>query len=496
MANDLVGRYAILQEIVYRRKPEDQALTFDEFAGFATQDAVSGRYAKRCLSSGCSNCCEERVRGVARENGQFGSWVVDTLGTAMKKLISAILLMIFVIGGILIYPAISNPYFFVCPGGACRYDLKRVVQFYKVKLGWNRKSQLTEAERAAKATFYRFEAKYKHKDRSTGRPEIIDFDIVAVCNMRVTMSADGSVKSTHNPVPRHFMKATRDGGAVTIVVPHLCDETNLRFGDAVPADFMPFVAWLDNVNLITSQMLGYASEDAYESPWSQLSFHGAKVSQASYQDWKTWRSKQLNAFKPVGFIRSPWGISNAGGEPENKPIQFSGIMNCSGYHRIKLPGDVRVRLRPYWPASRPEFWTPFEASTTDYDVFAKILKSDAYRGGHINSGESVRRRFGVVKRNGGGFIKPNRQPRHAGEYYPKFYVHTPMIPRKVIQNIDFQKDSKGFLKCGGTGYSAEAPKSLGFAHGTGLYISGRFVSRIASPVLVFERDEYVWKQAR
>ena len=186
-----------------------------------------------------------------------------------------------------------------------KYNNSRVSQR---RLKWLRSESQDEfEERMQEALFFRVTANYTHKDRNTGEIEELNFDVVATCTA-VLMDPEGITYSYEQPVPWNFGKATKDGGVAFLRVPKACSSGVFRKSHGIPDDFMPFMFWYDDVHEI-GQGLGFATEDAYESPIAPLRFKSASLTRATFRDWQVWRDKQLAEFKPIGILQSPWGLS-------------------------------------------------------------------------------------------------------------------------------------------------------------------------------------------
>lgn len=162
-------------------------------------------------------------------------------------------------------------------------------------------------ERIKDSIFYRVKAEYSHTNRKTDEKENIKFDFVAMCGSRVLMDAKGyTVSETDGVNPAYFFEPTADNGLVMMRVPFACKSG--EFAKNIPHDLTPFVVWFDNVHKLTHS-LGYSIEDAYESPTSQLKFQGASLERTDLDAWFEWREDRLKTFRPVGFVKSPWGVS-------------------------------------------------------------------------------------------------------------------------------------------------------------------------------------------
>ncbi len=372
-------------------------------------------------------------------------------------------------------------------------------------------------ERMKNLIFYRVKAHYSHEDRNTGETEDIRFDIVAVCSSNVLMDPKGySVAETGGgQTPSYFFHPTADDGLVFLRVPFACRSG--QFVDSVPDDFTPFVAWFDDIHNLKPG-LGYASEDVYESPLSQLKFHGASIERTDAEAWHAWRAKRLAEFKPVAFLKSPWGVTSAGNEPENNrdvshSPYFVGISNCTGMRRFKLPYNLKEKMSGIWPEGKPEFWWARDAGV-DTDAFNKAFifrqnyqPTEGYSTGLFAAGRSVPKDFGIVTQNGGGYLyELPHDKRIAAELYPVTSVLKVIsngderYNTVILEHIDYHPHNRGFVSCGGMNYRGEVDVSqFGFDQGEGYYLGDRLLWRsnfkkiLNYPISDFvERDTHIW----
>jgi len=259
-------------------------------------------------------------------------------------------------------------------------------------------SQSDFEKRMNRRVFYRLEAKYTHEDRNTGEIEEINFDIVALCDS-VLMDPKGLTAPREAPVPGRFGKATKDGGLALLQVPKACSDSVNMVRDKIPDDLTPFVIWWDSIHEM-GPGLGFATEDAYESPISPLKFHGAKITNSSFEEWQAWREKQLAEFEPVSFLQSPWGVTANGNHPEIVSKEYGWFRACRGAQRIALPQEVQERVKKLWPDGAPDYWIYSDAGV-DRQAIRDLLKSDEYQGG-LFMGRLYTTLSGIITRRGGG----------------------------------------------------------------------------------------------
>lgn len=207
-----------------------------------------------------------------------------------------------------------------------------------------------------RSVFYRLLAKYQHGD------EIVDFDIVVGCAVRVTRWGDGdkSYDSFRDPVA--YVKATKDGGAILQMVPGACGGETTENGE-VPDDFLPGAVWFDDADDL-SLGIAYVTEDAYDSPLSELKFLGASIWPATRANYIAFEPiaaqnlidpRPLFAFQPLpnpSELRPHFGDSAALAKLRRE-------LGCHAILRYRLSDpEQRAYLRKFWPPSKPKFWMP------------------------------------------------------------------------------------------------------------------------------------------
>jgi hypothetical protein len=207
-----------------------------------------------------------------------------------------------------------------------------------------------------RGVYYRLLAKYQHGD------EIIDFDIVVGCNVRVTRYGDGdkSYDALRDPVV--YAKATNNGHAVMQMVPSACLGQTTDNGE-VPEDFLPGALWFENAGDF-SLGIGYVTDDAFEGPKSQLKFLGASIHAATRDEWLAFEpSAAKNLFNPKPlFSYAPLPDTaevkrNLGNSRRlSELLPFRGCYVVTRVH-LTSPED-RAIIGHHWPTDKPRFWRP------------------------------------------------------------------------------------------------------------------------------------------
>ena len=68
-----------------------------------------------------------------------------------------------------------------------------------------------------------------------------------------------------------------------------CHGLTSENGDA-PPDLLPLAVWFEDVSDLSAG-LGYASEDAYDSPIAKLAFRGARIDHSTRDELEEWRKR-------------------------------------------------------------------------------------------------------------------------------------------------------------------------------------------------------------
>lgn len=197
--------------------------------------------------------------------------------------------------------------------------------------------------------YYRFKASYTYK----GEP--LDFDIVVGCNVRVTTYKDNDRTVEVGIAPMAFGLKMKDGHGVVVRPPQACEGQTTENGQ-VPQNLLPLVVTYENAEAPWFG-IAYASEDAYESPRSELKFFGATIRKATLEEWQDWRRTEA----PKNFITYELlGINpkNMWDAPHWKPGYRVMASGCLGASWVKLPESARDLARRFWPADKPAYWFP------------------------------------------------------------------------------------------------------------------------------------------
>ncbi len=275
--------------------------------------------------------------------------------------------------------------------------------------------------------FYRLKAGFEIKD--TG--ERVDFDYVVACNIRLTRWRSGGLSDDSSISPKAMVMATHDGHAVMVRTLVLCGGSTTDNGN-VPPDVLPLAVWFDDVGDLSAG-LGYLSEDAYDNPLGRLKFRGARVERATREDWEAWRAKSAAEYVQRGVLPGPWGYDF----PNHTPPELGQyISTCETYRRLKLPENLRAKLRELWPQDRPRFWTvPSEKEWSTFRDLVWTYSRKFPTSGDLVSGQPLR--SGQIVQ-----IPPHVPSEWPSEMYPALWRGLASILPAKKASID---DESGFV---------------------------------------------------
>ena len=261
----------------------------------------------------------------------------------------------------------------------------------------------------ARGYYYRFKASYAYK----GEP--LDFNIVVGCNVSVTTYKDNDRTVEVGIAPMVFGVKMKDGHGVVVRPPEACQGETTENG-RVSGALLPLVVTYENADQPWFG-LAYASEDAYESPLSELKFSGATISNATFEEWQEWRRtgapKNFVTYELLGI-----NANNRFDQPRWKPGYRAMSSECRAFSWVKLPEAVRDAIRPYWPTGKPRYWYPNGEARTAFRVAGdyegrKVLFDGNPLHEYFPSTEGI---YGVARHKPGGLVL---YPGHVvGDVYP------------------------------------------------------------------------------
>lgn len=367
--------------------------------------------------------------------------------------------------------------------------------------------------------YYRLLTKYRHGE------EIVDFDIVVGCGIRITANPGDSHSFdvlTRDPV--YFVKATSDGGAVWQIVPDACRGQSTDNG-RVPRDLLPGAIWFDRASDLTFG-IAYVTEEAYENPASKLKFLGASIHHATREDWERFQPTNEENLGSPSFRSRPWPYpkdadelrANLWNKAKLRTWMPDAGLHCYGAARFQLADEqARATLRSFWPQNRPKFWSV--PSQQFKEVTTALIPHDPgdhrgplVSGGHFIDEHSFYRKHAILygfptRSRGGSFDTPSQLP---SILFPKRADEgLPWLSERLALAETFYRDvewkggaNQGYLYC----YSMLSTRTpIGQAH-FGPPNTRTFLTRVDGdlaqvdganrgpdqPAMFFERDEYVY----
>ncbi|MEO1149350.1 MAG: hypothetical protein AAFW83_00005, partial [Pseudomonadota bacterium] len=220
-----------------------------------------------------------------------------------------------------------------------------------------------QAERALENAFY-FRITADYIEKATGQPLSIDY--VAACNIATEPSGIGGGRSVRGRVVPEIMiaplpstKEAGSGPAIGVFSIDACSGSYLKY---VPDNAWPYTVVFDDAKKLWYGW-GYATEKAYKSESSRLSFADSSVTRATYQDWLDWRARAEADWKPIGNIPSPFGYSYNFSPTMQAALKAKQdgrdvARTCSSRARIKLPDDLFAKILEKWPEDNRQYWAP------------------------------------------------------------------------------------------------------------------------------------------
>lgn len=343
-----------------------------------------------------------------------------------------------------------------------------------------------------RSVFYRLIAKYQHGE------EVVGFDIVVGCNVKVTSYGDGGSSFDAFRYPVVFAKGTKGGGQIWQLVPDACQGQTTANG-RVPSDLLPGAIWLPDGNDL-SFGVAYVSEDAFENPGSQLKFMGASIQTATRAEWKGFQaSGDQNLIDQSRLSRVP--------VPDEEEIRKN-LWNkqklaewllpgfeCRAVHRYRITDAAsQEAVRWLWPTSRPRFWSPTwaEFSSIEKYLHGRVIVDGRTAAKLFYLGEYQARGF-PTRSGGGGMIVPPGSGGYPTEMFPIRAEEgvpwtTPGLSSASIiyRDIELEDGKKlGFVYCYAMIQGTGAVSDLHIPH----YNKREFRTRIdGEPIVGEERD--------
>ncbi|TWC00719.1 hypothetical protein FBZ93_105519 [Bradyrhizobium macuxiense] len=346
--------------------------------------------------------------------------------------------------------------------------------------------------------YYRFKASLAYK----GEP--LDFDIVVGCNVRITTYKDNDRTVEIGLIPTIYGLKMKDGHGIVVRPPQACNGETTENGK-VPKTLLPLIATFESADQPWSGV-AYASDDAYDSPLSELKFFGATISKATREEWQEWRQNEA----PKNFVTyALLGINakNHWDAPYWKPGYRVMATDCLAGSRVKIPDSLRDMINGFWPADRPTYWYPGgDAGRELWRTAYHPKKPPLFEGNRFKDYLDNGWRNGLSRRAPGAVIFFRNSV--SGEVYPARTDHSinklgddPDLPTEMTakrkpswSDIEIKPELRGFAFCEGTAVTIwRTPfQNIRYANRVnGEEINEQQAIWGTNFFYAFERDEYV-----
>lgn len=371
-----------------------------------------------------------------------------------------------------------------------------------IDAGLSQVPSLTKKVEVDRGYFYRLIVNLAYK----GEP--LTFNIVVGCNVRTTIYKYNDRTVEMGVMPMAYGLRMKNGRGVVVRPPEACKGETTENG-RVPATILPLVVTYENADEPWFG-LAYASDDAYDSPRSELKFFNATISHATRPEWEEWRHSEA----PKNFVTYELLGMNPD-EPFNPPRWERGrhfmAFDCQGFARLALPALAREIVRNHWPPGHPEYWYADNATEVSLrrisDRKTDPPSYDGYRLVQYLS-KSVGS-SGVPRRAPGGLIFYTNTV--AGPIYPArsdltvshlepngdFPANVLAKPKLVWAAAQVAPDLQGFGYCDrvrnipNLPFDSRGPGAQYVNEVNGQPIDESLHRPVNVPNFVFERDEYL-----
>jgi hypothetical protein len=197
-------------------------------------------------------------------------------------------------------------------------------------------------------TIYRLTVDFEY----LGTPQ--RFDIVQGCSVRITRYRDNSSSYEPGLSPPIYGRKMHDGQVVAVRSPLACEGQTTSNG-RVPEGVLPLMLVYPNAEK-PEFAIAYLTDEAYENPLSELKFKGARIEAATVEDYLAFRARGENALaRPAPGAKSIAEKAMTWDEAARAGFNVAGA--CLAYLRIRLPEELRDKVRAHWPEHRPRYWT-------------------------------------------------------------------------------------------------------------------------------------------
>ncbi|MCC6780861.1 MAG: hypothetical protein IT537_30165 [Hyphomicrobiales bacterium] len=345
--------------------------------------------------------------------------------------------------------------------------------------------------------------------------EPVTFDIVVGCNVRVTTYKDNDRSVEVGVAPIAYGLKMTDGRGIVVRPPEACDGETTENGQ-VPSTLLPLIVTYEQAD---APWLGlaYTTDDAFESPLSELKLFNATISKATAEEWRAWREtegrKNFVTYELLGM-----NPMNRFDHPRWGPGKRFMATECQAFRRLTLPEPARELARRHWPANRPSHWYASDAAMVELRT---VDDDEAKRKGLLiegyplewHLGEGGTSFAGLPRRLPGALIFARRTV--VSDVYPawsdlsisrldergQYPAETLRKPKLIYAEVDVRQELKGFGYCDRVsnidGLSYSAIGRLKYENRVnGEAINDQLNSPPTNPDPFFERDQYLYIGAR
>ena len=209
--------------------------------------------------------------------------------------------------------------------------------------GWT----FTRSVEVDRGTYFRLKLDFAYK----GTPQ--NYDVVYGCNVRQIRYKDGSRTVEAGMAPALYGRRMDDGQLVAVRTPLACRGETTANG-RVPEHVLPLMIVYRDADA-PAFGIGYISDEAYDSPLSELRFGRAVIEAATEGDYRAFRARADNALARPRPGKADI-VEDALTIEEARYAGFEIGTVCRAALRTLIPEGIRDFVRAEWPADRPRYW--------------------------------------------------------------------------------------------------------------------------------------------
>jgi hypothetical protein len=199
-----------------------------------------------------------------------------------------------------------------------------------------------------RSVYFRLKVDFSYR----GEPKT--FDIVVACSVLNIRYKDGSGTYEPGMTPTVYGQRMSDGKAVVVRPPDACRGSTTENGE-VPSNFLPVMIVYDDADTMGFGT-AYMSDEAYDSPYSLMTFGKATIEKATREAFIDFRENgPPNAVTRSQYHSVQWDdtLKRLGLTRSHPAFGW----HCYAYSRWKLNAEQQAIVRKHWPAERPTYWT-------------------------------------------------------------------------------------------------------------------------------------------